>query len=624
MRSARALLLLFAALLLPAPTGAQTAGDADSTGVSAALLQVLNPRYSTNYELNRQTTTWGQNFDFGAGFGFMNFNNRANFEVRRDSDRDEERRNGSNRTDLRWFFIPNVPLNMNLKAGRQSVTSPRSEVQSDELGTDLSANYRTRLLGIAHTLDAGGGYDQRKQSSLSGDVSSTSTDGGVNGNMSYRGRWAMRNEVLVVDGSYRETRSDRTLELRESGSDSLQKQPSSSRTRATGANVAFEPGEWLEARVSVSDDARKEQKIVHEFGVGSLDEQENNRTSIDGEIRVKPRKNVEMGLRASASEFAVLSQVREDLASSGNGNMWETTLKTTLLGATVDAKLSARYDRLEPAVSDTTEKESTSLEGKINRRLGRKLTAQLDWLVRADQHFYQNFDPDDRKDRDELKTKIQPTLTYMPTPTWTVTTTYIRSVSRRIGLSPSQANQTRREEDYTVDFNISHRFSPATQISQIYSIKALTTLYDYVPESDRLLATQRITTTLNSKITPRVSLILDHRFTLQDSGPYLLEEDGSRGFARSLRKYRQELSTTVEYKVTPWLTLDTNSRFLRTDDVNEASETRTITRNLELKHGFSVVKGLAGGLDFQARGSYVNSNTRDAYWTLSSNLSKDF
>jgi hypothetical protein len=628
-RSALGFMLVLVALIVPRaahaerPSRPASEAEADSSA-AAALLQVLSPRYSTSYEVSRQTTAWGQSFDFGAGFGFMNFNNQASFDVKRDTDRAEERRDGSNSTDLRWFFIPGVPLHMNLKAGRQSKTGPNTESQVDNLGTSLSANYRRNLLGITHTFDGGGGFDQTKTVSVSNDLSSRITDSGVNGDLGYRFRWVSRGEVFLADGAYRERLSDRTSELRSSTVDTVQTQPSSSRDRATSANFSFTPDDRLDGKLSVSDSARRNRLYVAQSGVGSLDDQENTKTAVDAEIHLNPRPTLEWGLRAGASKSAFLSKAREDLASASTGRSWESTFKATVWGTALDARISSRRDRIEPAVSDTTESESTSLEGKLNRRLGAKLIAKFDWLVRADQLFYQNVDPTERSDRDELKTKLQPAVTYSPTPTWTITTTYIRSVSRRVEVNPKRATQTRREEDYTVDFNISHRFSAATAMTQTYSIKALTTLYDYVPDADRLLATQRISTSLTSTVTERVTLNLDHRFTLQDSGPYVQEADGSRGFARSLRKYRQELASTVEYKVTPWLTLDTNSRFLRTDDLNEASGARTTTRNLELKHGFNVVRNLASGLNFQARGSYVNSNTRDAYWTLSSNLSKDF
>ena len=622
-RRALGLALVVVALTLPRTARAQDDAAADSSA-AAALLQVLSPRYSTNYEVNRQTTSWGQSFDFGAGFGFMNFNNRANFDVKRDTDRNEERRDGSNTTDLRWFFIPGVPLHMNLKAGRRSGTRPNTEVQSDDLGASLNANYRRNLLGITHTLDAGGGVDQTKDISVSNDLSSRATNSGVNGDLGYRFRWVSRKEVFLADGAYRERRSDRTLELKESTADTVQKQPSSSRDRATSFNLSVNPSDRLNGKLSVSDNAKRNQLFVVQSGGGALDVQQDSNTRIDGELRLKPRKNTDLGFRAGTTKSAFLSKAREDQARSNDGSSWESTLKTTVWGTAVDAKLSSQRSRLEPAYGDTTETESSSLEGKLNRRLNAKLTAKFDWLVRADRLYYQSSDPAVRFDYDGLKTKLQPAVTYMPTPTWTVTMTYIRSVSRRVEVNPVRAAQTRREEDYTVDFNISHRFSAATQMTQTYSIKALTTIYDYVPAADRLLATQRVSTGLTSRVTQKVTLIFDHRFTLQDSGPYPLAEDGSRGFARSLRKYRQELAGTVEYRVAPWLVFDTNSRFLRTDDLNEASGTRTTNRNLEIKHGFNIVRSLASGLNFQARGSYINSNVRDAYWTLSSNLSKDF
>ncbi len=137
---------------------------------------------------------------------------------------------------------------MNLKAGRRSVTRPNSEVQSDELGTSLSANYRTSILGITHILDGGGGVDERKDSSVSNDLSSRTRDSGVNGDLGYRFKWASRGDVFLADGTYRERRSDRTLELRESTVDTVQTQPSSSRDRATSANFSFSPDDRLAGR----------------------------------------------------------------------------------------------------------------------------------------------------------------------------------------------------------------------------------------------------------------------------------------------------------------------------------------------------------------------------------------
>ena len=84
---------------------------------------MLQPKYGTSYQLLRRTSIWNQSFDFGTGLGFMNFNNKTSFQVRRDSDRNEERRNGDNKPTSGSSSSPS-PVTLSMALGRNSVSSP--------------------------------------------------------------------------------------------------------------------------------------------------------------------------------------------------------------------------------------------------------------------------------------------------------------------------------------------------------------------------------------------------------------------------------------------------------------------------------------------------------------------
>jgi hypothetical protein len=111
---------------------------------------------------------------------------------------------------------------------------------------------------------------------------------------------------------------------------------------------------------------------------------------------------------------------------------------------------------------------------------------------------------------------------------------------------------------------------------------------------------------------------------LADSGPFRIDESGTRIFERDLRKYTQELNSTVKYRLTSWFSARLSSQFLRTDDVNEFAGRRNTTRNLNLQTGLDIQKTLQGSVVVRASGQYVQSNVQDPFWSITSGLTKDF
>ncbi|HET9233788.1 MAG TPA: hypothetical protein VFP10_06590, partial [Candidatus Eisenbacteria bacterium] len=85
------------------PGGRRRAG---SDSLNARLFRTLHPSYSTDYRVERQTTSWGQNFSFGSKIGFFNFENKTTFNIRSDGSRDQTIRDGSNATTILFLKIP--------------------------------------------------------------------------------------------------------------------------------------------------------------------------------------------------------------------------------------------------------------------------------------------------------------------------------------------------------------------------------------------------------------------------------------------------------------------------------------------------------------------------------------
>jgi hypothetical protein len=633
---ARALALALPAVLLAwlfvaaSPTMSQPRGAESDSSTVNQLMQTLSPKYSTSYNVERQKTKWDQVFDFRTGFGFMNFSNHTTFSVQHASDYNEDTRDGNNSTNFNWFVIPGLPVTSSLNLGRRSVTRPGSQAETNNSGVNLSTSYQRRLLGIDHIVKAGGGYARRTDLNVGSSGRSSTVDAGVKGSMSWGGTWDP-SDPLTVRGNFKEDRARKRLQL-ESTDGSVEKTPSSSSNRSLGGNLSYDPAPWISATISASNASQRDEYFLAAYQ--ALEKKLSGSTNLSGRFDLKPTGGLLLDLGPvevtevngdlSYNTHDLTYQVRSDLASSGSTASWDGKAKGRMFGASVEANLSSDNNRLEPATSDTTVTYTHSFDGKLSRTLSPKISMRFDWLVRSTQVFYQNFNPTDRLDRDERKTKLQPALTYTPNDRWTVTASYIRTGFRQIQLSPQRASQTRDDVEYSVDMAIRYQMSTRTSIRQNYSIKARYSTLDFNPKGNTLLATQRIITSVQSQITPRVTLSMEHRFTLQDSGPFSFGPGGERLFARSVRKYIQELNPRVEYQVTPWGSIYAKSRLYRIDTDNEASSSRSTSRTLELTEGFSVKREVGSGVNLQADGSYIRSNVRDSYWSISSKLSKDF
>jgi len=602
------------------PASAQP-GRQDTT---ATLVGTFKPLYTTVYDINRAVTTWTQDFAFGTQNSLLNFNNKTNFNVRTDSGRDETRRDGSNTLTMRWLLIPRLPISTDLLLGRIAVARPNDEREADNANLNLNAQHAFAWGTLRHTLQGGGGFNRRSDLSVRNESSSRSTDSGWSGNGSWRGNWRAT-KALTASGQYRYQRSDKTSELqRDNGP--TEDRPTKNQSQTLNMSMQFTPIQWFNANASFNDVSGNDEYFIVQGGLGALEKKINSQRTLTGNFSIKPSSVTELQFRASNADHTLGYRVRTDIASIGDNRSWGTTLKTRLLGTQLEGRLSRNLDNLKPATSADTKNKTSIFEGKLTRPLKRdRLSFQFDWLLRTTQLFFFDQSPGFQPlDRDERRTKIQPTLRYTPGDRWIVNASYIGSTSLRVEQNPDRAAQTRSDEDYTVDISINFELSGRTSISQIYSIKALYTQFDFNPQSDRLLRTQRVITNIGSYISRRVFLFMEHRFSRQDSGPFSNTEETGRVFARDQRTYNQELTTDLKYTVLPWLTLSLYSRFQRTDDIAEASQLTRTTKNLELREGVELKQDVGAGMDFSARAYYTRSNIRDSYWLVVSSLNKQF
>ena len=602
--------------LSPAERRRATADSAD-----ARMFRGLHPSYTTDYTVQRQTTNWNQNFVFGAKIGFLNFENKTDFKIGTDSGRDETRRDGSNLTTFRML---RVPLNATLNLQRYSIGRPGEERSNSNVNLSLSTrDLRRRLLGVDHSVGFSGGVNHRGDESLLNKRESRSTDNGLDVATRWQGSWRTLKQ-FTLDGTVDLKRQKKNSRLEQDTT--TVKSPTNAIDRRFDLRAHVEPWVWISSDFDANSTLSEDESYLTVPVPGQpptrrLEHRFANHRGLTAGFRFFPNeKNFNVSLDLVKDIQDLDYRIRRDFAYTGDQFSWTSKVKAAWLQTDLDATLAHNLDQMNRATSAGTDTYNNTFEGKLSRRIYSKMTAQLNWYVRANQLFFD----DTSLDRDELRTKLQPIVTYKPGKKWTVRAGYIGSTTRRVEINPAQARQTRREEDYTVDLSINYDISQFTNLNQTYSIKSLYTTFDYNPNGDRLLSTQRIVTTLNTQVGPRCDFNLEHRFTLQESGPFHFEPDGTRVFARDLRKYRQEMNASVKYLLTSWASAILDSQFLRTDDVQEFSGSRFTRRDIRLQTGLELEKALRGSVSVKGSGQYVQSNNDNAYWTITSSLKKDF
>jgi hypothetical protein len=607
--------------------GQEPAGPDSAAGSGsgpAAAQGMPPPSYNTSYNVDRQVSTWLQNFTFGTRVGFVQLNNTTNFNVRTDSGRDETRKDGDNRLNLQWLMIRELPVSTDILISRSTTGRPGEERETNVANLNASAVFNPVLAGVRNTLTLGGGYNRTGVTSVLREASSKSTDFGWQGNMSWRGSWRASSR-LNMNGNLRQQLSNKTSEL-QSGSDPANTTPTKNQQRAFNLTANFDPVSWASTSLTLTDNHGEDETYIVQGGQGFLDKKFSNQRSLAGRVSLRPRNGTDLVFNFNAynNGLSFSAAQRRDNASDSDGLRWDATLQTKILQTDIEGTLSGSTDNTQPATSPGTKNVTNIFEGKAFRPMNRKVSLQLDWLLRTTQLFFSDPDPLRLIDRDEIRTKIQPTLRYQPGKKWQITAAFIRSTSEQVQLNPTRAAQTRTDEDFTVDTSISFYMSDRTTISQIYSIKALYTTFRYNPSSDRLLRTQRILTTLESTLTSRVFLGLEHRFTRQDSGPFRTEPGAGRIFARNLRSYTQELTANLDYRIKPWIIFTLSSRLLRDDDIQEATQESVSSKVLEVRQGLDVNRNLGLGMSFRGNAYHTRSNVRDSYWTIVSSLNKEF
>ncbi|NNF08316.1 MAG: hypothetical protein HKN21_16255 [Candidatus Eisenbacteria bacterium] len=589
----------------------------DSTGVES-IVDVVSPKYSTSYGIKRQTTDWKQNLEFGSEFGHWAFNSRTNFDISSDNGRDSQNRIGKTSGEIGWKKYRALPLTLDFQVNRTFSDQSTREVEKTTGDLNLSTTSIRRWFGMRHTINLEAGYESLDSRELNREETEETADSGFRGIGDYKLFWNATDNIKVNMG-YNDERAKKDSRFESTEVDTVRSEDTTRKRNAFNADVTYDPAAWLTTKLAYTESDFEEEGFSL-IGNGGFERQVTKKDNLNFNATFTGIKGVDLTWAMSRYDDSSDFRVNTKRGNERDGSNWEGKLKTTVMKTGVDLTLSRKRDFSNPQTSLANETVFKLLEGKLQRSLNAKFDARMNFEVRLRQQFFEGA-PSARQDKDELKTKIDLGLDYKPNVKWLVNLSYINDNKRIVEVNTIRASETNDQEQHTVNIGFRYFMTPSTSINQKYAIQAVYARFDFNTGKDDLDLNQRITTEISSKITSKITLSLDHLFTLTDTGPF---NNVTGAFSKSNRAYRQNLTTAIEYRMFEWLTINAQERFSRNDNQQLADGTSRTSRTLELRQGFDVQKTLGAGVSIQANGSYVRNKDTDSYFTLTSSLSKDF
>ena len=160
-----------------------------------------------------------------------------------------------------------------------------------------------------------------------------------------------------------------------------------------------------------------------------------------------------------------------------------------------------------------------------------------------------------------------------------------------VNLKAGSTSSNNVANSYRGEWRWSYRMLPGLTASQNNSVSADYTLYDFLPQSNKLSLDYTTATTLNAVVSPRFSIDIRHNARHQPSGTYTQFVDGLYYLSRSEVNDNYTLSARLSYTPSPTFSLYMQPDYLagqRDASQSGALAPARITRQLNFSGGASV------------------------------------
>jgi hypothetical protein len=537
--------------------GVPASADTFATGAARRAGQRFSPLYGSKYNINRNTSSWAQTFNFGSWAGPIDVTSATSITIGKDTSLD--RRSHNNTTDFTLTYGPGRDLRLTsiLNVMRSSIVDAgRTSSGQDSETFGVNGTYRKPLgYGVLGDFRAEASTTRNKQiNPLTSNRESTGPQAGASATFTAE-RWA--NWVLRT-GLRQSSLTSTELQTGQSTSDD-------NLFNDLGLSANFRLPGFQNIQVSTNRMRNQIQYPLLRTAIVEVDEgldtlevvlQETNlNVTQDLTVTAVSQPLPRMTLNASANyrnndinrEFD-LQQSQQAIDHGANARMTYQFVDSTRVEMRGDWNVGRNlYD--DPNRSDLNGDAVTrSVGGLVRRPLGRRATFDASGNYQLQQFFFDVRDAEtDTDDRDIVRGDLSTRIDYVPGKRVRTNVRFNFQHNQTIFLDADRSSFNQTQQLYSIYPSLEYVITPRVTLREDASIIANATVSEFNENANRLSRTTELRTSIEAKVHPRLLLSLRYGLRFLQDGSYKEEEDGIRRFAKSNEDNSRDVYFNVNY-----------------------------------------------------------------------------
>ena len=614
----------------PSAVQGQPPAAADTLGVTR-VIQNLKPKYNTTYQVTRQSRKWNQGLDFVWKNNLWTLNSATKYDISSDIFQDRSHRRGSQQIGLQNINMLGLPFGFNINYAR-NLTDSRDYRDSKNLRLNGNTRYSYRTMGIRHGFTLKGDLNTSKDENFNAVLGNASIlkRNNRSGDFGWTMNWNS-GEIVQLSSNFVHGRKGGEA----TSGDKVD--PTGGENTNINVSLGYSPYAWLPFRVSYSRGNKTDITTQQSGGLDTRVAEENFNNNINGGVTVRGlgwEADWSMGTRDARQVYDPESDepvfdhfITRSVASEGYD--WKGSLKGRAFGADLEGSLLERStDTKQGARNPLLIIPRNNVARTFESKIRRKITADSDITMRLDLDLQRQVDvvsdPTFSNDFDELKRLFDVSGNWRPARKWTLGMGFLYTTIDRTELNPDKAGNTRTEVNGAISTVIGYRLSERVSLRQTYNIRSTFREFLFQASKNSNLIDRRINTIIDFALNPRLKFLFNYQWVRQNKGSLEKTESGNIVRPES-RDYTQDLDTEVIWDPMAGLRLFSRQAFSRKDNVLELTGVSKMgRRTLQLRQGMEFRRQLGRGFNVSAMAEHTRSNTGESYWTINSNLTKDF
>jgi hypothetical protein len=621
--------------------GVPASADTFATGAARRAGNRFSPFYSSKYNINRNTSSWSQSFNFGSWAGPIDVNSTTSITIGKDTSLD--RRNRNNTTGLTLAYAPGRDLHLTSAVNitrSSTVDAGRTNTSQDSEVLGLDATYK-RLLGYGvlgdFRMEAGTSRDKRTDPLTSNRESRGPHAGGAAVFTAQRwANWTLRSSLK------RSSLTSTELQTAQATSDH-------NLFGDLGLSANFRLPGLENVQVSTNRTRNQVQYPLLETvdSVQVVQQETNLNVTQDLTVSAVSSPLPRMTLNASANyrnndidRELDLQQSQQAIDHGANARMTYQFPDSTRVEMRGDWNVGRNlYDDPNRAGLNG-DAVTRSVGGVLRRPLGRRATLDAGANYQLQQFFFDNRDTEeDTDERDLVRGDMSTRVDYFPGKRVKTNVRFNFQHSQTIFLDAARSAFNQTQQLYSIYPSIEYIVrgtptAPRLTLREDASIIANATVSDFNENSNRLSRTTELRTGIDARIHPRLLLGLRYGLRFLLDGSYKEGEDGIRRFGKSNEDNSRDVYFNVNYIPIPGATVFFNSHMRNSDLISvqfrqgNIVEIPSTTEFDEIEIGAQIDRTLKMGLrvggDVRRLQSWTSGAFRTNYWVGSISVGQQF